>query len=88
MNYEKRDTAHLTFHKCCLLRRTILILRYTYELYECTTSKHSHIITRKTLYDNPYLQFSSNTIHLIMTKNNTQIINQRFATSRISTIAI
>lgn len=43
MNYEIRDMAHLTFHKCCLLRRTILILRYTYEPYECTTSKHSQI---------------------------------------------
>ena len=46
MNYEITDTAHLTFHKCCLLRCTILILRYTYELYECTTSKPSHIIQK------------------------------------------
>ena len=46
MNYEIKDTAHLTFHKCCLLRRTILILRYTYELYKYTTSKHSYIIQK------------------------------------------
>ena len=71
MNYEIKDTAHLTFHKCCLLRCTILILRYTYELYECTTSKHCHIISRKTLYDNPSLQFNNNTIQSIMAKNKT-----------------
>ena len=74
MNYEIKDTAHLTFHKCCLLRRTILILRYTYELYKYTTSKHSYIIqktSRKTLYDNPSLQFTNNTIQLIMAKNKT-----------------
>ena len=76
MNYEITDTAHLTFHKCCLLRCTILILRYTYELYKYTTSKHSYIIqktdeSRKTLYDNPSLQFTNNTIQLIMAKNKT-----------------
>ena len=57
MNYEIKDTAHLTFHKCCLLWRTILILRYT--------------VSRKTLYDNPSLQFTNNKIQLIMAKNKT-----------------